>query len=436
MAFDKTKHIAGSRRRVIIIGGGFAGLNLAKHLDKRLFEPIIIDRNNYNSFPPLFYQVASGGLDPGSVSFPFRSEMRKRSMKGCTFHLGEVLEIDPVNKTVRTKYETVAYDELVIAAGTTNNFYNNPSLEKYVFTMKSTTESIRLRNEILDRLERASVSKDAEYRSRLLSFVVIGGGPTGVEIAGALGEMKRYVLPREYPGIKPDELKIVLIEGSDRLLRTMSQESSRAAVRDLGNLMVDIRLSTMLKGYDNNILTLSDDTTLYSSTVIWTAGVKAVDIPFKGVIPEKGPGNRIITDEFQRVKGLDNVYALGDIGYCSTPEYPHGWPQLAQPAIQQGRNLAENLNSGKFSSPFKYKDKGSMATIGRNKAVVDSGHLHLNGFIAWGAWMLVHLLSLLGMRNKAVVMVNWIWSYFTYATTLRLLLYPDRYPLRTRWGEH
>lgn len=423
------------RRKVLIIGGGFAGLNVAKKLDKDRFDIILLDRNNYNSFPPLFYQVASCGLEPASISFPFRSEMRKRPMKGITFRLGTATEIDVINKTVKTNYETIGYDELIIAAGTTNNFYNNDSLKKYVFTMKSTIEAMRLRNEILDRLERASLSHDSAYRARLLSFVVIGGGPTGVEIAGALGEMKKYIIPREYPSINPDEVKIILLEGSDRLLRTMSSEASRSAIRGLDNLLVDVRLTTRLMSYEDNVLTLSDGTTLYSSTVIWTAGVKAVDFKFSGTQIERGPGGRLVTDEFQRVKGVDNVYAIGDIGFCSTPEYPHGSPQLAQPAIQQGRNLARNLNNGDFKYPFRYADRGSMATIGRNKAVADVKNMHLSGFIAWVAWMFIHLLSLLGMRNKTVVLINWCWAYFNYSTSLRLLFFPEKYPLRTRWGQ-
>lgn len=423
------------RRKVLIIGGGFAGLNVAKKLNKDRFDIILLDRNNYNSFPPLFYQVASCGLEPASISFPFRSEMRKRPMKGITFRLGTATEIDVINKTVKTNYETIGYDELIIAAGTTNNFYNNDSLKKYVFTMKSTIEAMRLRNEILDRLERASLSHDSAYRARLLSFVVIGGGPTGVEIAGALGEMKKYIIPREYPSINPDEVKIILLEGSDRLLRTMSAEASRSAIRGLDNLLVDVRLTTRLMSYEDNVLTLSDGTTLYSSTVIWTAGVKAVDFKFSGTQIERGPGGRLVTDEFQRVKGVDNVYAIGDIGFCSTPEYPHGWPQLAQPAIQQGRNLARNLNNGDFKYPFQYADRGSMATIGRNKAVADVKNMHLSGFIAWVAWMFIHLLSLLGMRNKTVVLINWCWAYFNYSTSLRLLFFPEKYPLRTRWGQ-
>lgn len=424
-----------SRQRMVIIGGGFAGLNFAKKIDKKAWEVILVDTNNFHSFPPLFYQIASSGLDPGSISFPFRREMRKGSVRGCRYHIGEVKTVNVAQKWVETQYERIPYDRLVIAGGTTNNFFGNDDLLKRVFTLKSAAEAIRLRNEVLDRLERASICRDPEERKRLLSFVVIGGGPTGVEVAGALGEMKRYILKREYPEIAVDDVHIILLEGTDRLLRTMSEESSAHALEYLGHLMVEVRLGTLMDSYNDNVVTLRGGDTIYSETVVWTAGVTGVPFTMTGTDVQRGPGARFLVDEYNRVKGIDDVYAIGDISLIIDAEHPKGHPQLAQVAIQQAHNLARNINSGSFSRPFKYVDKGSMATVGRNRAVADLKHIHLYGRPAWVTWMFIHLISILGMRNKLTVFINWIWAYFTYSTSLRLLMHPNRYPLRRRWGE-
>lgn len=423
------------RERIVVVGGGFAGLELVKRLDKRRFDVTLVDRNNFHSFPPLFYQIASSGLDPGSISFPFRREMRKGKVKGARFRMGEVSSVDVVNRTVMTQYETVPFDRLVIAAGTTNNFFGMTELYKRVFTLKSTSEAIRCRNEILDRLERASVCRETEQRRRLLSFVVVGGGPTGVEVVGAIGEMKRYILQREYPDIPKEDLTITIVEGTDRLLRTMSENASREAEEYLGHLMVDVKLQKLMKSYENNIVTFSDGEELYSEMVIWTAGVTGEPFSIVGADVTRGPGNRFVTDVYNRVKGLDGVYAVGDIAYMTDDVYQHGHPQMAQVAIQQARLLARHLNAGGFIEPFRYKDKGSMATVGRNRAVADLKHIHLYGRPAWITWMFVHLISILGMRNKLTVLINWIWAYCTYTTSLRLLLHPTKYPLRSRWGE-
>lgn len=423
-----------SKERIVVVGGGFAGINFVKRIDKSRYDVLLVDRNNYHSFPPLFYQVASSGLEPASISFPFRREIRKMKQE-ASFHLGDVKEIDLAAKKVVTQYETIHYDRLVLAAGTTNNFFNMTDLYKHVFTIKSTGEAIRCRNEILDRLERASINPDHNERCRLLSFTVIGGGPTGVEVAGALGEMKRYILRREYPAISPDEMSITLVEGSDRLLHTMSETASRYALKYLKELNVNVVLNQTMKSYDDNVLTFADGTTSRSEMVVWTAGVTGEPLNIVGGELDKGPGGRFIVDEFNRASGRDDVFVLGDISFRQSDDYPRGCPQLAQVAIQQARCLAKNLNRGQMTKPFKYVDKGSMATIGRNRAVADLDHFKLTGFIAWAAWMFVHLISLLGMRNKLVVLTNWIWAYFSYPTSLRLLFHPARYPLRSRWGE-
>ena len=416
------------KKRIVIIGGGFGGLNLIKNIDKTKYEILLIDRNNFHSFPPLFYQIASSGLDPGSISFPFRRELRKGKVKGAKYNMGEVKTINFAKKEVSTQYETIPYDILVIAAGTTNNFFGIKGLQEQVFTLKSTGEALRCRNEILYRLEKASITKDPQERRKLLSFTIIGGGPTGVEIAGAIGEMKRYVLSREYPDISTDDLCVTLIEGTDRILRTMSERSSKEALEYLGHLMVDVKLQKTMQSYKDNIITLADGEEIYSEMVIWTAGITGEPFTFEGGEPEITRGNRFVVDEFNRVSGIKDVYAIGDISSHSDDIYPYGYPQLAQVAIQQAVTLAKNLNKGTMSIAFKYNDKGTMATVGRNRAVVDLNHFHLYGRPAWATWMFVHLISILGMRNKLSVLMNWIWAYCTYSTSLRLLFHPTKFP--------
>lgn len=420
--------------RLVVIGGGFAGLNFIKKIDRKNWDITLIDRNNFHSFPPLFYQVASSGIAPTAISFPLRYELRSKA-RGVNFNMGKVKKIDTVRKRVITQYDTIPYDKLVIAAGTTNNFYGIAGLQKTVYTMKSVAEALRCRNDILDRMERAAITDDAETRRKLLTFTIVGGGPTGVEIAGALGEMKKYILTREYPHIAQDEVSVNIIEGSDRLLRTMSEKASKEALIYMDHLMVNVHLGLAMESYENNVIKFTNGSEMYSEMVIWTAGITGEDFVYEGVEPQKGAGNRLVVDEFNRVQGVDDVFAIGDICIHQDEEYPRGCPQLAQVAIQQAKTLAYNLKHKSFEKPFKYVDKGTMATVGRNRAVVDLKHMHFNGTFAWFTWMLVHLLSLLGMRNKITVFITWVWSYFTYSSGARLLIHPDRYPLRQRWGE-
>lgn len=416
-------------QHIVIIGGGFAGLNLAKELDKNKFRVTILDKNNFHSFPPLFYQIASSGLEPSSISFPFRREMRR--LKNTNYHFGEVLEIDSKNSTVRTQFETIKYDQLVVASGTTNNFFNQPELKEKVHTLKSTAEAIRLRNEILDRLERACITTDRERRRQLLSFVVVGGGPSGVEVTGALGEMKRYILNKEYPEIDIDDVRVILIEGTDRFLRTMSERASHDAKVYLGHLMIETRLNCMMKSYENNVLHLSTGEEIYCETLIWTAGITGNKI--NGISDDSiTRGNRYIVGSNCKIKGYDNIYALGDIAYLEDESHPNGYPQVAQVAIQQAKHLAKQLNTG-ADTAFKYVDKGSMATIGRNRAVCDLKFAYLYGRPAWATWMFIHLISILGMRNKVNVLINWVWAYLFYTTSLRLLIRPVKYPIRKHW---
>lgn len=419
--------------KIVIIGGGFAGLNLAKRLDRNKFEVHIIDRNNFHCFPPLLYQVASSGLTESNISFPFRLEFRK--LPHVSYHMGHVKNIDTVGKNVTTSYETLSYDRLVIAAGSTNNYFGMEGLDQTTYGIKTIGQAGHTRDEILDRLERGALCKDPEQRKKLLSFLVVGGGPSGVEIAGALGEMKKEILKREYPELKQEDVTITLVEGAPKLLGAMSEKASKKALEYLKSLLVEVRLNTAMKGYKDKEVEFADGHKEYWETVIWTAGVKGEPMP--GLPPETlGRGGRIVTDGYNRVKGLeDTVMAIGDIALVQTEETPNGHPQMAQPAIQQAVNLAKNLNKGKFESLFHYHDKGSMATIGKHRAVADLPKFTFSGWSAWMVWLAIHLMSLLGMRNKVVVLMNWLWNYCTHSTSLRLLLRPNKYPLRRHWGD-
>ncbi len=423
------------RDTIVIIGAGFGGLELAKRLDKKKWNVVLVDRNNYHSFPPLFYQVATSGLDSASISFPLRREMRRGKMHGVDFHMGDVSEIRIGSKEVVTQYETISYDRLVIAAGTTNNFFRIPDLDKDVNTLKSTSEAIRCRNDILMRLERAAVCRDPERRRVMLSFTIVGGGPAGVEVAGALGEMKRYVIPKEYPSIKQEEVSINLVEGTDSILGFLPEKLRLRAEQSLKGLMVNVLTGRTMRSYKDNKITFAEENAepIYSETLIWTAGVTGNTFRLTGTEVTPGHGNRFVVDEYNRVEGLDDVYAVGDIAIHTDQRFPKGVPQLAQGAIQQARTLARNLNSGEWKHVFSYRDKGTMATIGRNKAVAHIGQLQMSGLPAWMMWMAVHLLTLMGMRNKIVVFVNWIWGYFSFSSSLRLIMRQARYPLSHRW---
>lgn len=420
------------RQRVLILGGGFAGMNLAKRLDRTKYEVMVTDRNNFHGFPPLFYQIASSGLDASSIAFPLRREFRHKPH--TTYHMGNVKDINTISKTVTTSYETIQYDKLVIAVGTTNNFFGMNGLEQQVFGIKTVAEACMTRNEILDRLERGAICKDAARRRELLSFLVVGGGPSGVEIAGALGEMKKDIVPREYPELKREDVRIVLVEGSDTLLGSMGKEAGAKAKEYLESLMVEVRTRTVMKSYANKIVTFADGNEEYWETLIWTAGVRGEPMPgLPTATTERG--GRIETDAYCKVKGVQDVYAIGDIALCKTAQYPEGHPQVAQAAIQMAKYLAHALNGKtKTTEGFVYKDKGSMATIGKNRAVVKIKGKLLSGRTAWWAWLVVHLMSLAGMRNKMSVLSSWCWNYLTYSTTLRLLFRPAQYPLRKHWG--
>ncbi|MDP4204059.1 MAG: NAD(P)/FAD-dependent oxidoreductase [Bacteroidota bacterium] len=411
------------KKRVVIIGGGFGGLKVATTLDPKYFQIVLLDKRNYHQFQPLFYQVATSGLEPSTISFPFRKVLQKRP--DLHFRLCEALNVDTELSCVETTIGRVRYDYLVVATGCDTNFFGNQKLKESSLVLKSTTEAINMRNEIIFSLERAASTADFDEREKLLNFVIVGGGATGVELAGALAEMRKFVLPKDYPDFKVQRMRIYLVDGLPRLLNAFSEKASKEAFDHLTDLHVDIVLGATVDSYANDEVKLSNGDVIKSKNLIWVAGVKGNSI--EGFEKDLyGRGNRIIVNEFNQVNGFKNVFAIGDTALVSTPDTPNGHPQVAQPAIQQGVNVANNLNNfeakGSPFKPFKYVDKGSLATIGRNSAVAELPYAQFRGFFAWVLWLFVHIMTIVGVKNRLMVFINWMWSYITYDQSLRLLL--------------
>ena len=435
------------KKRVVIVGGGFGGLRLANELCGSNFQVILVDKNNYHQFPPLIYQVASAGLEPSSISFPFRKIFDKKE-NDVHFRMGEARFIYPDRNILQTSIGKIEYDYLVLAAGTTSNFFDNKHIEEEAIPMKTLSEAMGLRNALLGNFERAVTCATEQERRELLNIVIVGGGATGVEIAGALAEMKRYILPKDYPDMDNNLLHIYLLEATDRLLAGMSKQSSDKAAEFLRKMGVNVCLGNKVLDYQDRKVLLEDGTTIPTRTFIWVSGVRANAI---GNIPATsiGRGRRIKVDAFNRVEKLHNVFCIGDqcIMSGSDPEYPNGHPQLAQVAIQQGKLLADNLKRMeicKEMKPFRYCNLGSMATVGRNKAVAEFSKIKIQGWFAWFLWLVVHLRSILGVRNKINVLLNWIWSYLTYDRSFRLIVYArkakevverEKREAEVHWGE-
>ncbi len=407
-------------RNVVIIGCGFAGLTLARKINKKLFNVTIVDRNNYHQFPPLLYQVAISGMEPGSICFPIRGVFAKSGVRFC---MAEVQGIDREEKKIHTSAGEIGYDYLVIAAGSTTNYFGNEQIKRNAFPMKSAEDALALRNRVLGNLEAASFEKDVFKRECLLSIVIVGGGATGVEIAGALSELKRYVLPEDFPELSGNSLKIYLIEGSGKLLKVMSRQSSRYALDSLLKMGVDIKLGNVVTGYDGTVAVLNDGSCINTALLIWVSGVTAeriTGIPYEAA----GPGGRIITDIYARTEWDVSVFAIGDIAVTRSAGNFIADPQVAPVAVQQAENLAFNfraIETGGRLRPFVYKNSGSMATIGRNRAVADIGKLHLNGRFAWLVWLIIHLRPILGVKNKIIILLDWIWNYFSYRSSMGLI---------------
>lgn len=418
------------KKRVVIVGGGLGGLRLAEDLYGSGMQVVLIDKNNFHQFPPLIYQIASAGIDPSSISFPFRQIFRKR--KDFYFRMAEARMVDTEKKILQTSIGKIDYDYLVLAAGATTNFFGNKNIEEWAIPMKTVPEAMGLRNALLSNFERALTCSTEEERQELLNVVIVGGGATGVEIAGALAEMRRYVIPYDYPDMDSSLMHIYLIEAGDRLLAGLSQESSQKAYEFLKSMGVDIQFGKMVTDYRDHKVVMKDGTEIPTRTFLWVSGIRANAMP--GIDESHlGRGFRFKVDEYNRIPGVEDVFAIGD--QClqtSDAAYPNGHPQVAQVAIQQAKNLAKNLkliNQGADSSEltaFRYKNLGSMATIGRNKAVVEIGKFRSQGFFAWVLWLVVHLRSILGVKNKMMVLLNWLWKYVSYNDSIRMITYATK----------
>ena len=418
------------KKRVVIVGGGLGGLRLAEDLYGSGMQVVLIDKNNFHQFPPLIYQIASAGIDPSSISFPFRQIFRKR--KDFYFRMAEARMVDTEKKILQTSIGKIDYDYLVLAAGATTNFFGNKNIEEWAIPMKTVPEAMGLRNALLSNFERALTCATEEERQELLNVVIVGGGATGVEIAGALAEMRRYVIPYDYPDMDSSLMHIYLIEAGNRLLAGLSQESSQKAYEFLKSMGVDIQFGKMVTDYRDHKVVMKDGTEIPTRTFLWVSGIRANAMP--GIDESHmGRGFRFKVDEYNRIPGVEDVFAIGD--QClqtSDAAYPNGHPQVAQVAIQQAKNLAKNLkliNQGADSSEltaFHYKNLGSMATIGRNKAVVEIGKFRSQGFFAWVLWLVVHLRSILGVKNKVMVLLNWLWKYVSYNDSIRMITYATK----------
>jgi NADH:ubiquinone reductase (H+-translocating) len=413
--------------KIVIVGAGFGGLKLARQLNNKPgFEVVLIDRFNYHQFQPLFYQVATAGLDASNISFPLRKVFQKS--KNVRIRLANLQQVLPEQNKIITDTEEITYDALVLATGADTNFFGNTKISGKAFPMKSTVEALQLRYRLLHNFEMALTITEPIVLQQLMNIVVVGGGPTGVEVSGALAEMKKYVLPRDYPELDFSAMNIYLLEGSGKTLAAMSEKSSAQSKKYLEKLGVKVMTNTLVKDYDGINVLLNNGETISTSTVIWAAGIKG-NVPTgvdKSLIAR---GNRITTNRHCLVTGYSNIYAIGDLAYMETPKYPTGHPQVAPVAMQQADLLAGNFKLiGRKSNPdkqyeFEYKDKGSMATVGRNLAVVDvpKPKLHFGGFIAWMIWMGLHLMLILGVKNRFFVFSNWLYNYFTYDQNLRLI---------------
>ncbi len=409
------------KKKIIVVGGGFAGIQLVKKLDKKIYDVLLIDKINHHQFQPLFYQVATSQLEPSSVSFPLRHIFKHN--KGVQIRLAEVQRVNTIGNVIQTSVGNFDYDYLVLAIGCTTNFFGNKEISSHAFTLKTTMDAIAIRNHILLTFERI-LTANAEEKDALLHLVIVGAGPTGVELAGAFSEIKQHILPQDYPGIDFSGLKIMLVEGSANTLNSMSANARAASGKYLREMGVELVMETFVSNYDGTWLTFKNGTSINTKTVIWAAGVTGNRI--EGMPNEwYVSGNRFKVDRTNKVIGSDNIFALGDIALMETPKYPKGHPQLANVAINQAKTLAANLKSiakGHATQEYEYVDLGSMATIGTNKAVVDLPFLKFKGYIAWFVWMFLHLMLILGVKNKLIIFINWAWAYVTRNTSLRLIL--------------
>ena len=412
------------RAQIIIIGAGFGGLTIAKAFRNKNVDVLLIDQNNYHNFQPLMYQVATGGLEPHSIAYPVRRIFRK--CRNVTFRMAKVKSVNAEKKRLKTSIGIMYFDYLIIATGSQNNFFNFEPIKKKLFPLKSIPDALNMRSFIFQNLEKSLTKLRNESVEEVLNIAVVGGGPAGIELAGALAEMKRYVIPKDFPDLDISKLSINLYQSPSRLLCSMSEEASQKSLEYLRKLGIDVFLNSRVVDYDGDLLTLKDGTTFPTDTVIWTAGVKGAPIsglPMESIVI----GNRISVDEYNQVISTDSIFAIGDVAAHITNENPKGLPMLAPVAKQQGMHLAKNilnLINKQEIEPFTYKNKGTMATIGRKKAVVDLPNWKFQGFFAWLVWMFVHIISLVGFRNRIVAFMDWMRNYFTYDRPLGLIIRP------------
>ena len=411
--------------RVIIIGGGFGGISLAKKLSRQEFQVVLIDKHNYHTFQPLLYQVSTGGLEPDSIAYPIRKVLQ--GYPNFFFRLTEVLDVDPAANEVHTTIGNLKFDYLVVATGSKTNYFGNEGIAKNSMAMKTIPQSLNLRSLILENFEQALLTDDLHEREALMNFVIVGGGPTGVELAGALAEIKKGILPKDYPDLDTRRAQINLVQGGDRILPAMSEIASKKAEDFLEGLGVNVWKEIRVTDYDGKTVTTNTDTRFETATMVWAAGVEAVSL--KGLDAEEilSRGKRLKVNEFHQVEGFEHIFAIGDVAEMTSEAYPYGHPMMAQPAMQQGENLGSNLVrmlNGKPMKPFKYNDKGSMATVGRNKAVADLPKFKFQGIFAWFVWMFVHLYFLIGFRNRVVVFINWVYNYIKFDREARLIIRP------------
>ncbi len=413
-----------NRPRVVIIGGGFGGLALAKKLKNKNFQVVLLDKHNYHTFQPLLYQVATGGLESGSIAFPIRKVVQ--NYEGIFFRVAQVQRIDTENKKVVADIGTIFFDYLVIATGSKTNFFGNTAIQQHSMAMKTIPQSLNIRSLVLENFEEALLTNDEKEKRALMNFVIVGAGPTGVELAGALAEMKKHVLPKDYPDLDIRQMEINVIQGGAKVLDAMSDKSSSRAQEFLEKLGVNVWVNEIVTDFNGKTVTTKSGREFNAETVIWTAGVMGAVIDgFDAAVIQRG--NRLKVNEYNQVEGFTDIFAIGDVAAMITEKSPMGHPMMAQPAIQQGQLLATNLiqlRDGKPLKKFTYNDKGSMATIGRNKAVVDLPKFHFSGFFAWFVWMFVHLMSLIGFRNKFLVFWNWMYNYLMFDRQARLIVRP------------
>ncbi len=413
-----------NRKKVVIIGAGFGGITIAKSFKNKNIDVLLIDQNNYHNFQPLMYQIATGGLEPDSIAYPVRRIFR--GYKNVLFRMAKVNALNTDLKELQTSIGIITYDYLVIATGSQNNFFNFEPIKEQLLALKSIPEALNLRSYIFQNLEKALAKEHSEILEEILNIAIVGGGPAGLELAGAIAEMKQHVIPKDFPDLDISKMSINLYEASPFLLNAMSKEASEKSLEYLTKLGINVHLNSRVNSYNENRLQLEDGSSFYTDTVIWTAGVKGA--PIKGLPNDViVSGNRISVDKFNQVINTQAIFAIGDVASHITDENPNGLPMLAPVAQQQGKHLAKNiinLISNKPLSPFLYKNKGVMATIGRKKAVVDLPKWKFQGTFAWLVWMFIHIMSLVGFRNKLFAFIDWMTNYFTYDRPLGLIIRP------------